>query len=95
MEFDNNQSYTVVEYPHITTLEIMYMHTDYVEQLLNESKTRLARLMELEIKSDELQPVTEYFIRDPTRLNCSKMKWLIIKETIVYPEDFCLYFPLL
>ncbi len=55
LEFDNNQSYSVVEYPHLTTLGVMYIHTDYVEQLLNESKTCLPRLMELNIKYDELQ----------------------------------------
>jgi hypothetical protein len=45
--FDNNQSYSVVDYPHITTLDIMYMHTDYIEPLPNECKTRLSRLIEL------------------------------------------------
>ena len=35
MECDNNQSYSLVEYPYLTSLDIEYAHTDYIEQFLN------------------------------------------------------------
>ncbi len=95
LESANNGSYSVVEYPHMTTLDIMYAHIDYVEQLLHESKTHLPRLVELKIKYDRLRTVTENFTRDATRVNCIKIKRLIIEETVVHPKDFYLYFPLL
>jgi hypothetical protein len=75
-----NQSYSVVEYPYITTLEIMYVHTDYIEQLLDASKTRLPRLTVLKIKYYKLKTVTENFTRDAMRLNCMNVQKLSIKE---------------
>jgi hypothetical protein len=95
LEFNNNRSYSVIEYPHLVVLDIMYGHIDYVELFLHESKTRLPHLTELRIKYDILQTVTEYFTRNATRLNCIKVKRLFIEETIVYPKDFYRYFPLL
>jgi len=95
VEFDNSQSYSVVEYPHLTSLDITYVHIDYVEQFLHESKTHLPHLTELHINYDQLQTVTDNFTRDATRLLCSQVKRLIIEEKIVYPKDFYLYFPLL
>jgi hypothetical protein len=84
-----------VEYPYITTLDIMYAHIDYVEQFLHESKTHLPRLTELKVKYDRLQTVTENFTRDATRLNCRLVERLVIKVTPVHPKDFYIYFPLL
>jgi hypothetical protein len=94
-ESDNNESYTLVEYPYITSLDIRHVHTDYIEQLLNESKTHLPHLTTLKIEYDELKAVTENFTRDATRLNCINVKQLIMENPIVYPKDFYLYFPLL
>jgi len=95
LEFHTSQSYSIVEYPHLTSLDIRFVHIDYVEQFLDESKTRLPHLTELHIEYDQLKTVTENFTRDATRLICSQVKRLIIKEVVVYPKDFYLYFPLL
>jgi hypothetical protein len=80
LKSENNQSYSVVEYPYITTLEIMYVHTDYIEQLLDATKTRLPRLTVLKIKYHQLKTVTENFTRDAMRLNCMNVQKLSIKE---------------
>ncbi len=80
LKSENNQSYSVVEYPYITTLEIMYVHTDYIEQLLDATKTRLPRLTVLIIKYHQLKTVTENFTRDAMRLNCMNVQKLSIKE---------------
>ncbi len=95
LEDDNNKSFSIVEYPHLTSLDIKYVHINYVERLLHESKTRLPRLTELQINYDKLQTVTENFTRDATRLNCIKVKRLILDTTIAQPKDFYVYFPLL
>ncbi len=79
----------------ITTLDIMYAHIDYVEQLLHESKTHLPRVTELKVKCVKLQTVTENFTRDATRLNCRLLKRLVVNMTAVHPKDFYIYFPLL
>jgi hypothetical protein len=93
--YNSNQSYSIVKYPHLKILNLSFSHTDYAEQLLNESKTHLPHLMELIIKYEDLQIVTENFTRDATRRNCSKVKSIIIDEVIEYQKDFYLYFPLL
>jgi hypothetical protein len=94
-EFDNNQSYTIVEYPHLRTLNVSCAHIDYIDQLLDESKTRLPQLTELEIDYKNLRMVTKNFTRDATRLNCSKVKKLDVYDTMAYPEELYRYFPLL
>ncbi|CAF3643157.1 unnamed protein product [Rotaria socialis] len=35
---DHSQSYTMVEYLHLTSLDVGYSHKDYLEQFLNETK---------------------------------------------------------
>ncbi|CAF4045948.1 unnamed protein product, partial [Rotaria sordida] len=35
---DNSQLYSIIEYPHLTILDVKYAHRDYVEQFLNEAK---------------------------------------------------------
>jgi hypothetical protein len=89
-EYDNNQSYTIVEYPHLRTLNVLCAHID---QLLDESKTRLPQLTELKIDYENLRMVTKNFTRGATRLNCSKVKKLNFYDTMVYPKEFYRYFP--
>ncbi|CAF3173654.1 unnamed protein product [Rotaria sp. Silwood2] len=48
---DTNNSYSIVEYPHLTSLTIIYVHIDYVEQFLLHTKISLPRLTELKVKS--------------------------------------------
>jgi len=92
-DLDNNESYPIIEYPHLTILEIRLSHICYIEQFLHESKTRLPRLMRLIMNYNELQTVTENFTRDATRLNCAIVKRLIMREMIVYPKELYDYFP--
>ncbi|CAF2946844.1 unnamed protein product [Rotaria sp. Silwood2] len=92
---DTNNSYSIVEYPHLTSLTIIYVHIDYVEQFLLHTKISLPRLTELKVKYEKLKIVTENFTRDATRLNCLQVKRIIFEETIVHLKEFYLYFPLL
>jgi hypothetical protein len=105
-EHDNNGSFEIVQYLHLTSLDFAPAHIDYVEQMLNESKTRLPCLTELQIDYDQLKTVTNNFTRDATRLNC-----INVEEVDFYSlsnhyntdeysikaqsKDFIAYFPLL
>ncbi|CAF3387836.1 unnamed protein product [Rotaria sp. Silwood2] len=92
---NDNQLYSIVEYPYLISLRIWLAHIDYVEQFLNETKTHLPHLTKLKVDYDQLAVVTNNFTRDTTRLNCAKVKQLIIEKTLVHSKDFYVYFPLL
>ncbi|CAF3764374.1 unnamed protein product, partial [Adineta steineri] len=70
---DNCQLHSIIEYPHLTILDIKFSHRDYVEQFLNETKTIVPCLTEFEVSFvDELEAVTKDFTRQETRRNCAK-----------------------
>jgi hypothetical protein len=89
----NDHPCSIVEYPHLTSLNIEFVNIDYVDQFLNESKTHLSCLTELTIRFDALKNVTENFTRDATRRNCTKVKRLIVSDPIDFSEDVYRYFP--
>ena len=90
---DDKQSYSVVEYSHLTSLDIMYVNADYVDQFLNKKKTCLPRLTELRVHYPQMATVTAKFKRDTMRLNCVNVNWLILETTIMQPAPFYFYFP--
>ncbi|CAF1354120.1 unnamed protein product [Rotaria magnacalcarata] len=103
---DNNGPFEVVQYLHLTSLEFGRTHIDYVEQMLNESKTRLPCLTQLWIDYHQLKTVTNNFTRDATRLNCINIEELDFHSgsdhddsddhlIIAQSKDFHVYFPLL
>lgn len=89
------QSYEIVEYPHLTFLDISRVNIYYVEEFLNETKIRLPCLTKLRIDYEKLRMITKDFIRETTRRNCANVKQLIINTTIVGSKDYYDYFPLL
>ncbi len=92
---NNNELYSIVEYPNLISLCLRCSPIDYVEQFLNETKTHLPHLTKLRVGYNELRFVTKNFTRDATRRNCAQVKQLIIDKTIVHSKDFYNYFPLL
>jgi hypothetical protein len=92
--FDKNWC-SIIEYPHLISLDIKETHPYYVEHFLNETKTRLPHLTELSVTYNDLKIATENFTRDETRRNCARVKQLIVEVPVVYPENFYHYFPLL
>ncbi|CAF3671279.1 unnamed protein product [Rotaria sp. Silwood1] len=89
------QPYKIVEYPHLTFLDISWANGYYVEQFLNETKTHLPRLSKLRVRYEELRIITKDFTREITRRNCANVTRLIIERTIVGSKDYYIYFPLL
>ncbi|CAF1472565.1 unnamed protein product, partial [Rotaria sordida] len=86
---------SIIEYPHLISLDILRANIYYVEHFLNETKTYLPRLTELKIRYEDLEMVTTNFTRDETRRNSAKVKRLIVGHSTVYPKDVYYYFPLL
>jgi hypothetical protein len=87
--------HSIVEYPHLILIDIESAHIHYVEHFLNETKTRLPCLTQLNIKYNDLEKVTKNFTRAETRHNCARVKRLIVEGPIVYSKDVYHYFPLL
>ncbi|CAF0807461.1 unnamed protein product [Adineta steineri] len=91
---DNCQLHSIIEYPHLTILDVKASHIDYVEQFLNETKTIVPCLTEFEfLLIEDLKAVTKDFTRQETRRNCAKVKKLTSMYPVVHSEDLCLYFP--
>jgi hypothetical protein len=95
LQTDNDQSYSIVKYPHLTSLDIMDAHIDYVQQFLLHTKTSLPQLTELKVQYEKLKIVTNNFTRDATQLNGVQVKRIILEEIIIHSKEFYLYFPLL
>ncbi|CAF4242203.1 unnamed protein product, partial [Rotaria magnacalcarata] len=74
------QSYSMIEYPHLISLDVSHGHKDYLEQFLNETKAYVPCLTELEVYLRDLKVVTMNFTREETRRNCAKVKQLIFFE---------------
>ena len=105
-EYRNDGSLEIAQYFHLTSLTFARVHIDYVEQMLNESKTRLPCLTELKVNYDHLKTVTDNFTRDTTRLNCINVEELStyreghsgnINNTSINEQskDFHIFFPML
>ena len=92
---DNISSHQIIEYPHLTSLQIMGTVISYVEQFLNETKTHLPCLTELRVRYEDLRIVTEDFMRESTRRNCVNVTRLITGRQIVGSKEYYTYFPLL
>ena len=90
---DNCQLYSTIEYSHLTTLDLSCAHREYVEQFLNETKTYIPCLTELEVCLHDLEVVTKDFKREETRRNCAIVKQLITREPLDNSQDFRHYFP--
>lgn len=86
---------SIVEFPHLSKLNLEYAHMDYAEQFLLNTNSHLPCLNHLEIPYEHLINVTENFTNNAARVICAKVKRLIMTETIVHSQNFYLYFPLL
>ena len=73
---NDNQQWSIIEYPHLIELDLVRIHENYVEQFLNNTKTCLLNNVYLHVDYDSLQKVTHNFTRDATRINCSKINGL-------------------
>ncbi len=92
---DKQHSSTLIIFPHLILLYLVYTHVDYAKQFLFNRKTHLPCLLDLCITYESLTMLTNNFTNDATRLNCMKLKNLHINNPFVRPKAFHKYFPLL
>ena len=90
---DHLQSYSMIEYSYLESLDVSDSHKDYLEQFLNETKTYVPCLTELKVCGRALKTVTENFSREVTRRNCATIKRLIIDPPLDNVEGYSHYFP--
>ncbi|CAF3331759.1 unnamed protein product [Rotaria sp. Silwood1] len=94
-EYDYIQSYPIIQFSHLISLNMMVQNPYYIEQFLLNTKTHLPRLIELKLSYSHLKNVTKNFTRDATRHNCANIKRLIFCDTCDFPTKFSYYFPFL
>ncbi|CAF4308481.1 unnamed protein product [Rotaria sp. Silwood2] len=96
IEDENSQKYSIIKYPYLTELILFNVHNDYIEQFLDETKTRLPNNVIFCVKYEPLRCVTHNFTRNTTRANCAKLKDLFIYDRdIGYSQQIVTYFPYL
>ncbi|CAF4038056.1 unnamed protein product [Rotaria sordida] len=103
LNLNYNQLFSVIKYPYLISLRLDMAYIHYTDQFLNQTKTHLPSLTKLTVDYERLNIVTRNFRKTTTRLNCSKIKQLIISPPIMNSivtnmrrsKHFNLYFPLL
>ncbi|CAF1381632.1 unnamed protein product [Adineta steineri] len=91
---DNCRLHSIIEYPHLTILDVKWAHKDYIEQFLNGTKTFVPCLTQFEVSYiDDLKAVTKNFTREETRRNCAKVEKITAIQGVIHSKDLCLYFP--
>ncbi|CAF4143677.1 unnamed protein product [Adineta steineri] len=73
---------TLISFPHLNLLNLIDAHDDYAQQFLVDANTHLPCLLDLCIKYESLEIVTNNYTNDATRLYCSKLKGLHMDKSI-------------
>ncbi|CAF4589421.1 unnamed protein product, partial [Rotaria sp. Silwood2] len=90
---NDNQDFSIINYPYLTTLTLYDAHDDYIEEFLVDTKICLPNnAVHLNIYYEQVKRVTHNFIRDTTRINCAKLNSLNLngRRLPKYAKD---YFP--
>ncbi|CAF3862379.1 unnamed protein product [Rotaria sp. Silwood1] len=91
----NEDSFPLITFPNLTLLHIQFAHVNYVEQFLLKKYTHLPNLLNLYIRYESLEKITNNFTNDVVHLNFDKLKDLHILELFVGSESFHKYFAFL
>ncbi|CAF3810313.1 unnamed protein product [Rotaria sp. Silwood1] len=84
---DNNEHLSIIEYPHLSQLDLSEAQDDYIEQFLVDTKISLSNSFYLCCRlSKVLKRVTQHFARNTTRINCSKVRSLCLIGKCRIPE---------
>ncbi|CAF3501521.1 unnamed protein product [Rotaria sp. Silwood1] len=90
---NNNQVCSIIKYPYLTALTLLFAHDDYIEEFLIHTKICLPdNAVHLNIHLEQLERVTYNFTRDSTRINCAKFRSLCLNGHRL-PEYAENYFP--
>jgi hypothetical protein len=92
---DKQHSSTLITFPFLTFLDLQYAHVDYVELFLLRKNTHLPRLLNLSVEYKSLKRITNNFTKDAMDFNFETLKSVDVCQSLVRPENFHHYFPLL
>ncbi|CAF3795096.1 unnamed protein product [Rotaria sordida] len=90
---NDNQNFSIINYPYLTNLTLYDAHDDYIEEFLVDTKICLPNnAVHVNIYYEQLKRVTHNFTRDTTRINCAKLNSLHLngRRLPKYAKD---YFP--
>ena len=91
----NHHDSSITRYLHLTELNLLEAHDDYIEEFLIDSKTCLPDTVDLTVEYEALKRVTENFTRSTTQINCSKLISLnlFVLDGDINLDDVKRYFP--
>ncbi|CAF4352333.1 unnamed protein product [Rotaria sp. Silwood2] len=92
-ENKQHHSSTLIRFNHLFKLNIINAHSDYAIQFFSYKNICLLSLTHIIIEYKTLTSVTNDFTNDRSRLNCSKIKFLLTCELLVRSPNFDSYFP--
>ncbi|CAM4875216.1 unnamed protein product [Rotaria socialis] len=81
---DDNQNLPIIEYAHLTTLDLTKSHLDYIEQFLLDTKTTLPSNVHLSVVYQALRKVTQNLK--------IKMKWIIATLFFILPIIYITFY---
>ncbi|CAF1402021.1 unnamed protein product [Adineta steineri] len=84
---------SIVKYNYLVELHLDPSHDCYIEEFLCDTKTYFQNNITLLTHYEALQRVTYDFIRDDTRINCTKISELVLLDTEQYSKSCKDYFP--
>jgi len=95
--YNDNKDFSMIKYPHLTSLNLIQAHDDYIVQFLVDMNMCLPNNVRLFVNYESLTRVTRSFKRDETRMNCVKVKYICTKLNYIYdnfqfPKHFKDYF---
>ncbi|CAF1672233.1 unnamed protein product, partial [Adineta ricciae] len=79
----NEHDLTLIIFPHLMLLDLVYAHVDYAKQFLLHEKISVPSLTDLRITYESLVTVTDNFTNIVARSACSKIKTLQTDELFV------------
>ena len=90
---DNSEDLPLIKYLHLTKLNLIEAHQDYLNLFLDHTITSLPNCISLGINYTSLTRVTHHFTNDRLRINCGNVIRLRIYSKCQISEDLKRYFP--
>jgi hypothetical protein len=91
-QMNNNQNFSIIQYTHLIQIVLIESHEDYIEEFLLDTKSFLPYNVHLSVNYRPLKKVTNNFMRDATRINCSEVNYSYNKSNKRIPQHFKDYF---
>ncbi|CAF4251841.1 unnamed protein product, partial [Rotaria sordida] len=89
----DNKDLSIIKSPHLTDLNLIQAHDDYVEQFLVDTEMCLSNHLHLSVYYEAMKMVTENFTRNTTRINCAKLRSLHLWMACGITKHVKDYFP--